>query len=344
MKILTAFRSTVYATILLSSGCDLENGGLKIFSDQGLTLLQPARSYVKVGGLVVSPRRGHLQYLDPFNTIGSEPGTFVDFTAVIYGQTRNQSARLSVAVDSLRKIVSLPIGITYSSGEDVNLSQIDSSGTRLPTDKVSALIKQEATADAIKEQLALHNRVFVVQEVYTANGLTLTSSNNAAIDATVGGKVSVPDCSSTGGGADKIPSGQPEDVASTGGESIAPTNGSGAKNQNSQSNTASTSQSAEQKSAKAKSSGPAGKKDASSQGDSVGVCKSSSSSLKFQSKTPIPFAVRLNEIVSAPGGLLVKIGTFHLASPTLGNADVEQATAFIDQSNPVLRGLVPGRQ
>ncbi len=61
-----------------------------------------------------------------------------------------------------------------------------------------------------------------------------------------------------------------------------------------------------------------------------------------EGETAIPIAVRLNEIESTAGGLRVKTGIFHFPPTTLGNADVEQATAFIDQSDPVLAGLVHG--
>ncbi len=116
--------------------------------------------------------------------------------AAIFAQKAAPSTGLNVALGMLGRIVSLPVGFTYSGARDVRLSQIESTGMRLPTGEVRALIRKKETADAIREQLAQGNRVFVVQEVYTGRSITLTSTTKTTIEATYGEQRSLPDCPS----------------------------------------------------------------------------------------------------------------------------------------------------
>jgi hypothetical protein len=196
---------------------------------------------------------------------------------------------------------------------------------------VRALIRKKETGDAIQEQLRQGDRVFVVQEIYTGKSFTLTSSNNTAIDVNVGGRGSVPDCQSATGQPGKTISTQPDVGASPNDAVTAPSNGR-AKDENSKGN-------APKPEAAKGQDGAANAKDASNQGDSIGVCRSNAYSLTFQSGTSLPFAVRLNEIESVQGTLRVKTGIFHFPPNTLGNAEVEEVT-FVDPSNPVLTDVV----
>jgi hypothetical protein len=62
--------------------------------------------------------------------------------------------------------------------------------------------------------------------------------------------------------------------------------------------------------------------------------------MTLKSDKPIPFAVRLNEVVlNAGGDLEIKYGTFKFPS-SLGESDVEKQTAFLDSTNMPLTGLL----
>lgn len=326
--------------ILMTSGCnDPEREALRIFHDQGLTLLRPARSYVTAGGLVVLPRGGHPEYLDPFDQMPSEPGTYVDFKAIIAGETYKKSTGFSVALNGLGKVVSLPADLTYSGAQDVQLSQIETSGKRLVTGVVNALIAKKATGEAIHQQLAQGNRVFVVQEIYTGTGIELKSSTKTILDASYGTKGSVPNCASA--------TAEPDTTKGEGSKSAPPASSSAATSKdspaaekpNSDTKAPQSNADAKQKGPSAKSSAAANKQATTGSGVSIGACKSTAYSLTLKSKDDIPFAVRLNEVILGNGGLVVNYGSFQFPQ-SLGNAEVEQATTFIDPSHPVLEELV----
>jgi hypothetical protein len=90
----------VFAGIILVSCDDPEQAAMKVFTDQGLVLLRPARDYVKVGGIVVLPKNGQPEYLDPYNDVSSNPKNYVDFKPSFWTRRRMKllvSKRLCLA-------------------------------------------------------------------------------------------------------------------------------------------------------------------------------------------------------------------------------------------------------
>jgi hypothetical protein len=337
---------TAIILLLLSVGCDPEKAALSMFSDQGLTVLQPARDYIKPGGLVVTPKKGKkvLAYLDPYDDVTSEKGTYVDFKGVVQAKAKKQSSGIGVALGLLGQVVSLPIGLSYDNSQEVQLSQIDTSGKRMTTQMVSGLIAKKATEAAIRKQLK-NNRVFVVQEIYTATNMQLSSTTKAALSASYGPQSAVPKCSpetldqekSNQQNAKQSSSVNGNDSSGAGtGKTKTPVKPTGAALSSQKARTSSTTVGGSNPNAPEQSGGNQAGKD---QGATVGVCRNAAYSLSFTAKTAIPFAVRLNEIVMTDSGLDINYGSYTFPQ-TLGNTDVERATAFIDAAHPVISGLV----
>ncbi len=340
--------------------CDLQKAALKIFTNQGLTVLQPARDYIALGGIVVLPKKGRPQYIDPYDTLSGSDGTYSNFSAVIQQQTQNQSTGIEAAVGTLASFIPVPAGLNFTTGQQVQLAQIDSGGTRLTTQDVLALLRKSATGTAIIAQLQAQpgNRVFVVQEVYTAKSMDLKSSSNLALDASYAGGGSLPTCNASPAAASDTNNSNSNQPSGTGNNVVAAASNTGAKagtaaNANpstgSSPTTSGSASSAHAAPAGSTSSAGAATGAASPNtnaasgsgggvGISVGVCRASQFEISFQSQTAIPFAVRLNEVQLKPGGLLDLKYTNFTIPGTLGGGKVD-ATATIDQAFPMLEEM-----
>jgi len=355
------------------SGCDdPQKEAARLFASQGLTVLEPARDYIALGGLFVVPKSGKASYLDPYDTLPGANGSATPFRAVVMQQSLNQSAGFGAAVGTLGGLVPIPAGLKFSDSKQVELAQIDANGTRYTSQMVAALIKKPSTGEAIQTQLLADpkNRIFIVQEIYTAKTLSLKSSNGTGLAAAVEGSATIPNCapqgsdgantsggnSSTGknatgqagsgnsGTASSGAGGAPSTSSAgnaTGGKAPSKTGtgssgGSGAGATNS-STTAPGAKNANGKSqtgnTATNSASGAGGADV---GISVGVCWASSTTLSFKTDPAIPFAVRLNEVVKAvDNNLAVKITNFKLPNSTLGGDDVS-ASALVMPDQPIL--------
>jgi hypothetical protein len=317
--------------LVIVGGCDsVDKAAKKIMADQGLTLLQPARDYIALGGIVSVPGSGRAQYEDPYDTLPNENGTYSSFNAIISQNAKNQSIGIDAAVGSLGNFVTLPASISgaVNHTSSVKLSQIDTGGTRYTTQKIAALLKRTATSDAIKADLLSGVRVFVIQEVYTATSFSITSSNSTSIAAAAGGSAPSPQCSATGtGGSGTGSSGTSGSGKGSSGTSGSEKGGSGTSGSGSgSSGSGSSGTGSSGTSSSGTSSSGTSSSGTSSSGSapiSLGLCWGGNSSLSFTTDHPIPFAVRLNEVVVGPGGVLqIKKGNFKLPLNTLGSDSV----------------------
>lgn len=184
---------------LQAQRCDPQSTGLQILTKQGLTLLRPARDYVRVGGIVVKAGNGRAQYLDPFDPVSEVPGTTVPFRAVILRETRQRTSSLGTVIQGLAAIVPLPVGLTYDAAQEVALSQINASGARLPTAELRRLIGSQDTKKVLFAELQKRQRVFVVQELYATTELEITSHVGNQLNVTYGEK-QLQGCSGTQSG------------------------------------------------------------------------------------------------------------------------------------------------
>ena len=322
-------KAIVVAGVVLLTGCnDPQEKLLEVFTKQGLTLLQPARDYIKIGGIVLLPKdSSSLAYEDPYDTLMPASGTSTNFQAVIQNQQDKSTSAVQVAV-ALSQIVSLPIGFSFENGQQtVTLKQVNASGDRYTSPMVSALLKKPDTAAEIKSRLKEGDRVFVIQEVYTANSLSVSATSGMSLAANVGGSPVTNKCGN----------GQQD-----GGQQGAGEQGAGKQDAG---NTSTGKQDAGNTSTGKQDAGntSAGKQDAGNQsavnqGVSVGICRSTSAELSFTSQTAIPFAVRLNEVEVGPGEFLrVKYTGFRLPNLALGNESDVAATILIDNKKPMIR-------
>lgn len=318
--------SVLVATALAISCQDPETQALNVFKQQGLVLLRPARDYIKVGGIVVLPAKGLPQYLDPDprDYISSDPSNYVDFKAVIMGQTKNEQTGIEAAVSGLASVMPLSAKLAYKGGQTVQLSQIDTGGRRIPTSTITALFKKK-TGDTLRDLLQPKNKyhVFVIQEVYTGKTITLKTTDNQSLDVSYAGGGTVPDCSASTSGSSADKSGSAGSSASQPNSTDNSTAGGTTPKKTTSATKSKTAPSV------GASSGPSA---------SLGVCKSGSFALTLQTQDLIPFAVRLNEIVLNDGELSIKYGAFKFPPNSLGSGEeTEKATAVLDPG--ALKGI-----
>jgi hypothetical protein len=363
-------RITVIVGILglvVAASCqDPRAAALKLFTDQGLAVLQPARDYVKVGGLIVVATHGRPAYLEPYDTLpgATDNKPVTDFKALLLGQTVDTKVGLDVALNLAAGIVKLPVGLTAAKEQQVQMDQIDASGQRLIPTAVDTLAQKKATSDAVKRQLTVTrgNRVFMVQEVYFTKRLSVKSTSGGNLGVSYGSGNTVPNCSpasadtSKGGGTAKetTPT-KNTDAAAKGTDTAKGTDaakgidavkgadhagGTAAKGTGTMKGTDNTKETDTTKSTDTtKGEEPAKAQDTATPGLSVGVCKTGSATLTIQSDNPIPFAVRLVELKLRGTDVLVQYTGFKFPG-SLGASDTEKRTAKISEMTPVLSGLI----
>jgi hypothetical protein len=337
----------VISAVLFFVGCDdPQTQILRIFTNQGLTLLEPARSYISIGGIVLLPHGTNaLEYEDPYDTLPPESGTSTNFTAILNNQTDTSATAAQVEL-LLPQMVSLPTGFSFEDGpQTVKLTQINSSGQRYTSPKVSTLLKEPNTASEINSRLQEGDRVFIVQEVYTATSLSVSASSGMSLAANVGGSPVTKSCSSGSGAAGSSGSGGSSagtaggSASGSAGKTAAGSSGSGGSGAGTAGGSASGS-AGKTVAGSSGSGGSAGTGSGSAEGVSVGVCRNTTAELSFTSQTNIPFAVRLQEVEVGPGGVLrVKDRNFHLPNLALGNEEDVKGTVLINPANPVISKL-----
>lgn len=347
-NMLVSFLVLLLATV--AGGCNPEQDALKLFSQQGLTVLKPARSYIALGGIFVVPKSGTPVYLDPYDSLPTNGSGANPFQAVIMQQSSSNSTGLAAAVGTLGGLVPVPAGAKFSNAKQVQLAQIDATGNRYTSQEIAALIHMTNTANALNDQLPAEgkngNRVFVVQEIYTGKSLSLKSSDNTSLAAAVFGSVQPQNCSSSSNGDSSAPTTggtSTSGAAASGGTTTAGADQSKMKPGTASQNAAkSTPAAAGAKPSQANNTG--GTAGSSNVGVSVGMCWADAFTLSFQSQNAIPFAVRLNEVTRGTGDLLqVKITNFKVPTAALGAEDVS-ATALIAPDTNVLTHLIHKRR
>jgi hypothetical protein len=335
MFVRSRIRLPLLLTTLILCSCDPQQEALKVFTQQGLTLLKPARNYIALGGIFVVPKSGIPVYLDPYDSIPPSGGTATKFNAVVMQQSSNRSIGLDAAVGTLGGLVPIPAGLKFSHTAQVQLDQIDTSGTRYTSQMIAALIQMPGTSGAIQNHFQPGNRVFVVQELYTGTSLSLKASSGTGLGAAVEGGATIPTCDSGGQSAAKAQDNAGGKDGKSGATSGSTSSGKSSANTNSDSTQAG-SEADKSSGSKGSSNSP----DASKVGISVGICWANAATLSFKSESPIPFAVRLNEVILGAGNALtVKDTNFKLPNTALGAEDVS-ATALINKDDPTLNELV----
>jgi hypothetical protein len=308
--------------LVLAVGCDdPQKEIMKIFGHQGLNLIEPARSYIAIGGIFIVPKKGTSHYLDPYDSIkSSTSGMSTDFQAIVLSETIGKEVGISAAMSGLAKLIPLPIGFSFDTTKKVKLDQIDTGGSRYRSQDVDALILMPQTKQKLISLLNADkdSKVYVVQEVYSAKAMSVSTVDNTSLSASFGGGGSVAKCGNvsqpaTGGqnanpnGAAAVKDGASKKPAATSGDSAkkdnkdnpqnAAVNAAAALAKADVNNNGGSSGAGATKPAANNDGGAAGK-----EGVAVSLCHAVDSSLSFTAANPLPFAVRLNQIQLSAGG------------------------------------------
>jgi hypothetical protein len=189
--------ATAAAIVLI--GC-AENDVLKIFTEKGLVLLQPARTYVAVGGLFTVASGAKPAYIDadPSDPILTDSSSRVSDCTVVFGdETHGQSMAFNAAMNALAKVVPWAAGLQAKSGASVHLATIISPCARLNARALTALVNEKTNQPWIVKELHKPRspRVYVVLEVDSTKTLTVTADSSVALEASFQGQGSLPACS-----------------------------------------------------------------------------------------------------------------------------------------------------
>lgn len=316
----TIARRVVIVAVLagLAAGCDIETAVLKLFEDQGLHLLKPARSYIEVGGLVVVPKNGKPVYIDRLDAIpanATEPPA-VTFSAVVLKESKGKSMDLGTTLAAIQGVLPVSLAAGFNKSQQVELAQINASGERLRFPTLASLIQARETRKLLTSELQRKGRAFVVWEVYRSTGLSVKGSGNVGLDVGIALGQSSPavGATTTAAASAAAPTASPSPVTSPASPSPTPSPSPSA------SPTASPS--------------PGAKKD---EPFSATWKRTTTYELSLNVTTPIPIAVRLAEVVLTPAGTLeLRPGAFKFKGTLGAPTDVERYTGSLDDRSLAL--------
>ena len=351
----------LFFTLVSAVGCnDPQTEIVKIFKRYGMNLIEPARSFIAIGGIFVVPKKGISHYIDPYETLPPTPKLSTDFKSVVQAQTSGQEIGMGVAMSGLAKLLPASVGFSFDHTKKVKLDQIDTEGSRYRSQDVDALILMPKTKQKLVELLNAKDgsKVYVIQEVYTAKSMSVSTSDGTSLSASYGGGGAIAKCSNLGkdsDNTDKKPDGSSDTKPADKGGAAKPASSADAakkdSNQNkiidaagnlaksvtggSAGNTAGSTDANKTNTAPATkdtANGDAAGKD----GITVSMCLASAGTLSFKSQDPLPFAVRLNQIkLSAGGTPMVMISGVSIPNQALPVGEAK-TSAYVDEANPVV--------
>jgi hypothetical protein len=315
----------VAAIAIVVASCDPQKAALKVFTDQGLHVLKPARTYVEVGGIVVLPKRGIPYYVDRRDPLPADPGSTINFDSIIPAELKKESSGFGVALAAIQGILPVSLNAKFDREQTVQLSQIKAPGTRLNFDTLSSLLSGSRTGPFLTETLKAgrSDRVFLVWEVYRAEGFTLKATK--AMDIGIGIDLELP--------APSLPASAPTAAATAAAKpTVVGTTTAVPSSLPAASTPSSTSTSSTTPSPTASTTPQATPSPSS---DLSGTWKRRGEyELGFTATTPYPFAVRLAEVVMGNGGRIeLRPGGFKFPA-SLGATNLEKYTAAPDESGP----------
>jgi len=177
--------------ILASLDCDPYVSIKRMLQDQGFILIQPAREYVRPGGLMAMDKKGALVYFDPSVKFDSSR---VVTAPITIPYDHDQSAPLDLVLGLVGDSVKVPVGLKIEGGaQQVSLEAIDLESARINMSSVDELLSQADTVVFIRQQLNTYTRVFVVQEILTVKSAELKSANGNELKMA---STTTPGCSS----------------------------------------------------------------------------------------------------------------------------------------------------
>jgi hypothetical protein len=252
-----------------------------------------------------------------------------------------------------KSIVPTPLsfGAGAESSREVKLQGIDTTGLRLKTKPLDDLIAKPNTSKAALSELQAGSRVFIVQEIYKATSLDLQASDKKAFSLKFNDGSAPANCQSAAQPAAKDSNAKPPSTPEkTGGATSSAQNagaapsktqdgGSGAtdKTKTVPQNSSAKSQPGTSDTKTPQQSNTSSQSGAPAVTGAVGICVAEDYSLKFQTKDPIPFAVRLAQLELVQGVLRRRVGAKTFVG-TLG-VDGEISGSLVDNAAPVIEGL-----
>lgn len=346
MKAAKVTSATLAIALMIPVGCDDPQKEInKIFQKQGLNLLEPARSYISIGGIFVVPKKGLSHYLDPYNTLSPSSSMPTDFDSIVEAQTNGKEIGIDAVVSGIASMMPLPVGFSFDHTKKVKLDQIDTTGSRYRSQDIDALILMADTRAKLVSLLSANDgsKVYVVQEVYMAKSMAISTSDNTSLAASFGGggdqakcsNIDIPDSA-------KPPSSDKAAAAATSSEGSKSAPGPKSSPNSGNTNTiidaaASVAKSVGGGQSSTSQSKPTNSNATMKEGASVSVCLASAGSLSFKSDKPLPFAVRLNQVrLSAGGTPEIMVTGVSIPNHALPAGEKETSAFAVDSNDPII--------
>jgi hypothetical protein len=171
---------------LAAQGCNPEAAAMKIIREQGLVVLKPARSYIRVGG-IVSVKQNAPRYRDPLDPVPTDNNPDSNVRQIVMAQSAKSSTNVGLALKGLGSIIPIPVGLNVGADRQVSLAQTNTSGVRIPSAALDAQILKPNTAAKIRELLNGGSKVYLVEEVHSGTSIDLAASNKTALIVSLGG-------------------------------------------------------------------------------------------------------------------------------------------------------------
>lgn len=308
IRVLALFGLTsICVASLTAQSCDPERATTDFFRKQGLNLLKPARDYVKIGGLVAKRGNNAMEYIDPLDAVAAVNGSQA-FRGAILGEAEKKTGKFGAVVSAIKSVLPNVLDLSAESNQEVKLDQINTSGMRLSDTGAKSLIGKPNTNAELTTDLNDGLRMFVVQEVYSAESFQISSADRSALSVKLGGNSAVQNCVAAANPTS-------EAAAKPAGTAVAGTTPPAVQ--------------------------PSGQPQAAAEKPSVGfgMCRSVDYTLSFKADKPgsfMPFAVRLKEVEIKDHKVTLKLGTVTPAGTLGPNA---QKFALVDETAPIIAGL-----
>jgi hypothetical protein len=194
----------VLLMVPLFLSCDPEKRAKDLLADAGLTLLQPAREYIRPGGLVSESEKREFVYFDPPNGVESMRESDV---AVKFEYDHDKTAPLDLALGLIAQMVRIPAGLQIDGAQPVKLKDIDVKAVRVSLEGLSESWKANSN---LSEQGGPHTHLYVISEVYLVKSITLSSATGEPLRISPTLAKALANCAFAGSGTNGTPANSPE--------------------------------------------------------------------------------------------------------------------------------------
>jgi hypothetical protein len=269
----------------------------KILNKEGYNVVNPAKSWIYPGGLVVATKKQASFVELPTGTAVPHPQSGqVDFLQA----TAQSSFSFSAMLTGLTSIIGGNPGLNVAHASSSDLQEIKATASLINDDDARNILNDPKVKQRIKEWLAIKGTsVYIVHETALTNKISLTASGNTQVDAIFSGPAPSKCSDGSGGAAGGTTTGGGN--AATGAAGGTTTGGGNAATGAAGGTTTGGGNAATGAAGGTTTGGGAA---AALPGGTLHVCTSGTQTILMNTDTPLVFATALNKVTLGPDGSL----------------------------------------